>query len=202
LKVGNDDAPQGWANAPAPVSVTVRPGMGIGGADRVSIIWPDGAIVGQWLQVSVLATPATGLEAEDVFFFGNAIGDTGNSPTDALVTVTDELATRSSYRGLADLAPIDEVTDFNRDRLVNVTDRIITRNHCGGLGGALELITAPAVDRMDVDLGAVLAAASDSIEFSWLAEIELEVPSTRGESTNAEMRKHAAIDQLLASLAE
>lgn len=32
-----------WATAPAPVSITVRPGAGVGGSDRVTIIWPNSA---------------------------------------------------------------------------------------------------------------------------------------------------------------
>jgi len=73
FKVGNSNNPAGWAVAPAPTSVTVRKGAGIGGSDRVTIIWPDNAIAKQWLQVTVLPTANTGLAAADVFYFGNAV---------------------------------------------------------------------------------------------------------------------------------
>ena len=39
---------------------------------------------------AVLASPNTGLADDDVFYFGNAVGETGNSSTDAMVTTADE----------------------------------------------------------------------------------------------------------------
>ena len=50
---------------------------GTGGSDRVTIIWDDNAIEKQWLQVTVKATDNTGLVADDVFYFGNAVGEAG-----------------------------------------------------------------------------------------------------------------------------
>ena len=77
FKVGNDSTPMvgGWGPAPPPSSISVRYGAGVGGADRVTLIWPDNAIEKRWLQVTVQATATTGLAANDVFYFGNAIGD-------------------------------------------------------------------------------------------------------------------------------
>ena len=67
----NGDA-AGPRYAPAPVSIVTRPGEGVGGSDRVTIIWADGAIRNQWLRVYVLATAATGLSASA--FAGTALG--------------------------------------------------------------------------------------------------------------------------------
>ena len=61
LKVGNDNTPSGWVPAPAPISITVRPGAGVNGSSRVTLIWANNAIQKQWLQVTVKATAATGL---------------------------------------------------------------------------------------------------------------------------------------------
>ena len=61
----------------APTRITVRPGAGQDGADRITLIWADNAIRNSWLQVTVLATDATGLAANDVFYFGNAVGESG-----------------------------------------------------------------------------------------------------------------------------
>ncbi|MCK4276210.1 MAG: right-handed parallel beta-helix repeat-containing protein, partial [Phycisphaerae bacterium] len=77
FKVGNDNNPGAWPTGPAPTSVAVRAGAGAGGSDRITIIWADNAIEKQWLQVTVLATANTGLATNDVFYFGNAIGETG-----------------------------------------------------------------------------------------------------------------------------
>src|SRR5205823_971379 len=78
FKVGNDNNPSSWTLAPVPAAILVRPGAGAGGSDRVEVVWPDGAIQKQWLQVMVLNTPNTGLVASDVFYFGNAPGESGD----------------------------------------------------------------------------------------------------------------------------
>ncbi|MCK4275121.1 MAG: hypothetical protein KAX78_01300, partial [Phycisphaerae bacterium] len=139
-----DSSPAGWVAAPAPTSVTVRPGAGAGGSDRVTLIWADNAIEKQWLEVTVLATVNTGLASDDVFYFGNAIGETGNSPADAEVTPIDEVAVRNNPRTLANNpAAIDDNYDFNRDRKVSPTDAIICRNNGTNSMTALQLISAP-----------------------------------------------------------
>ncbi|MCK4624589.1 MAG: hypothetical protein KAV00_04705, partial [Phycisphaerae bacterium] len=51
FKVGNDNNPAAWANAPALSGVTVRNDAGVNGSDRITIIWPDNTIQKQWLQV-------------------------------------------------------------------------------------------------------------------------------------------------------
>ena len=58
--------------------LTARSGAGAGGVDRVEIIFADRLIMNHWLEVSVLAGLRTGLIADDVFYFGNLAGDTGN----------------------------------------------------------------------------------------------------------------------------
>ena len=62
--------------------------------------WPDHdagspettAVAGGWLQVTVLANDKTGLPQPDVFYFGNAVGESGDSPFYALVNATEALA--------------------------------------------------------------------------------------------------------------
>ncbi len=144
FKVGNDSSPGGWASAPAPSSVTVRAGEGAGGSDRVTILWTNNTIEKQWLQVTVLATANTGLSSPDVFHFGNAIGETGNSPSDAEVTPTDEIDVRNNPHTLGqNPATITDTCDFNRDRKVGPADAIICRNNGTNSMTALQLITVP-----------------------------------------------------------
>ena len=144
FRIGNDEDPAGWADAPAPQSIRVEAAAGTAGADRVTIFWADAAITGQWLQVTVHATPSTGLAEDDVFYFGNAIGEAGNSTRNAIVDATDEIACRNFQHGPINMATIDDPYDYNRDRLVNVTDRSIARGHQTGPTTALRLITPPA----------------------------------------------------------
>ncbi len=77
-----------WIAAPTP-TVSVRPGAGAGGSDRVTIVFPDWLTLNQWIKVTVKATVATGLAAADVFYFGNTPGDTCDSPTDTYVDAAD-----------------------------------------------------------------------------------------------------------------
>jgi len=144
FRVGNDDDPGGWDDAPPIEEILVRPGEGDFGSDRVLITWADGAIANQWLQVTLLANDQTGLDEADVFYFGNAIGEAGDSFSSALVTVADLLLARNNPRSFVDPAEIDFPYDYNRDGLVNVTDVLLARNNQSHFLSDLNLITAPA----------------------------------------------------------
>ncbi len=144
FKVGNDSNPAGWATALAASSITVRAGAGAGGSDRITILWADNAIAKQWLQVTVLATANTGLLSADIFYFGNAIGETGNSPADAEVSPADEIAVRNNSHTLGiNPADVTDAYDFNRDRKVGPTDAVICRNNGTSGPTALNLISVP-----------------------------------------------------------
>ena len=129
-----------WVEAPAPSAVSFRGGAGAGASDRVTLTWDDGAVRDTWLRVTVLAGGATGLSEPDVFYFGNAVGETGNSAADAAVTGADFSATRAAQRPGA--VPIDSRYDFNRDGAVNAIDLSIVRGHQSSPG--LPLFTAPS----------------------------------------------------------
>ncbi len=145
FRVGNNDDPATWIAAPAPSSITVRDGAGVGGSSRITILWPDDAIKRTWLQVIVPPTADTGLKTADIFYFGNAIGESGNSATDANVTSADQVATRSSPYGLSNSAPITATADYNRDGLVNATDERIARSNATSLASRLRLIRPRAI---------------------------------------------------------
>ena len=142
FRVGNTNDPSSWTDAPIP-QIFVQAGAGAGGSVRVKLIWNDGAIVGQWLQVTVKATPATGLETPDVFYFGNAVGETGNSAADAIVDATDVQGAANNPRGVGNPAPIDFAYDFNRDTLVDATDEQIATDNATTGPTALQLIDTP-----------------------------------------------------------
>jgi autotransporter-associated beta strand protein len=160
FKVGNSNSPGAWAAAPAPTSVTVRPGAGAGGSTRIEVIWPDGAINKEWLRVTLLADAATGLAANDVFFFGNAVGDTGNSPTDAYVNANDEILTRHNS---TTAASITNVEDFDRSGAVDSNDVAIVRQNGTNFMTALKLITVPMTpSASEVAPGATLTVLTTS----------------------------------------
>jgi hypothetical protein len=129
FKVGNSSSPASWSTAPAPASFVVRSGPG--GTTRVEMTWADGAIRNTWLQVTVGATATTGLTSPDVFYFGNAVGESGDNAANATVDTTDFLSTRGSLQTFMNPAPISNTFDYNRDGRVDATDQIITRNNSG-----------------------------------------------------------------------
>jgi len=141
---GNDDNPNGWAAGPAPEQVVVRPDAGVFGADRILLVWGADAVRDAWLQVTVRDTFDTGLTAPDVFYFGNAVGDTGNADTNALVTAADVIGVRDHPRGASNRTWLDDPFDFNRDRLVNAADALVARNGVTSPFSALRMIDLPA----------------------------------------------------------
>ena len=148
--VGNDDDLSTWTLAPAPTSVSVREGAGIGGSDRVTITWADDAIAKQWLEVTVLPTTATRLANPDVHYWGNAVGESGNAVDESCntsntqVNATDELFARFNQHNFLDPAAIDDRVDYDRDTFVNATDQLISRFNGTNFLTDLELITVPA----------------------------------------------------------
>jgi hypothetical protein len=160
--VGNDSNPAAWISAPAPTSVSQRT---VGGATRVTVIWADGAIGNQWLQVTVLANATTtGLPAADVFYFGNAMGETGNHATapgaDAVVDAADEAGARSS-KGLLPSAVTNRY-DFNRDRRIDAADELVVRANYRSGSAALQLINLGTSGAVAGAAVAPLAAVSVS----------------------------------------
>jgi len=196
FSVGNDDQPNDWTPAPSPNIVAVRPGKGTGGSDRVTIIWDDYAILNQWLRVEVLSTPNTGLPQADVFYFGNAVGESGNSAADAKVNAIDAIMARNNPRALVDPAPVDFRYDYNRDKRVNATDMLIARENQTHFLNALRLISVPQFKAAVAD-GAAVAEGTEEAgavldDSSWLYALEY----AADESSKKETPVEAAVDEL------
>ena len=191
---GNNDLPGDWTAAPAPVEVVLREGAGDDGSDRITIIWDDYAIQNEWLQVTVLAE-RLGLVGDDVFYFGNAVGETGNSAADARVSVVDLLLTRNNPRGILDPAGIDCAYDFNRDGRVNATDVLLARNSQTNFLDALELLDLPNPQQSLVPTEVGPEAMLSDI--AWIGEYE----HVRSSSRPARKHNPAAetVDKLLAT---
>jgi hypothetical protein len=139
FKAGADGNPATWAAAPAPSSVTVRKGAGASGSDRVTLTWPDSAIRNQWLQVTLVVNDASNLPTQDVFYFGNLVGDTGNSPL--RVNALDVAGVKQS---LNRTALITGTADVNRDGRVNALDVAAVKQNLTKLLGAITGAAAPA----------------------------------------------------------
>jgi beta-glucanase (GH16 family) len=125
FRVGNNADPSGWAEAPAPSSVTVRPAPDAEGVWRVTATWTSRAIRNTWLRVSVRADADTGLAAPDVFYFGNLMGEAGEGEA-AAVGAADALAVR---RSLGRTSSLEGDFDFDRDGRVGRSDMWVARSN-------------------------------------------------------------------------
>ncbi|MEX0938638.1 MAG: alkaline phosphatase family protein [Pirellulales bacterium] len=137
----NGDTPTA---APAPDSITVGPGEGVGGSDRVVMTWDTSAGIvfdTTWLRVTVLES--VGLDAADVFYFGSAPGE-GSGGEFAQIDPADELGARNNTHGFGNPATVDDPWDYNKDRFVDPVDQLFARNNGTGFTTRLNLMSAPA----------------------------------------------------------
>ena len=105
FQVNSAEDPNTWVAAPSPASVTVRGSAGVGGSDRITIIWVDNAIENQWLRVTVLSNEnggSLGLAENDVFYIGNLIADS-NGDGDV---GTEDYYTLMNHFGQAGRGPV------------------------------------------------------------------------------------------------
>ncbi len=152
FQVGTNNALASWTAAPAPTAVSVRPGAGQGGTDRVEIIWPDGAIRNTWLEVTVAANSRTGLVSPDVFYWGSKVGESGIGMGASTFTTTDA---SQVFANLGGGKPITDLWDFNRDSRVTSTDSLIVFSNLGSL---IRLSIPPAEPLVAEELSAVASA--------------------------------------------
>jgi hypothetical protein len=132
FKVGNNNSPNTWAAAPVPSAISVIPGGGVGGSDRVEITWASGVVKNQWLEVQVLPTVNTGLATTDVHFWGNKIGDSAStSPATTFETTTTDAA--QVFGNIGAGKPITDLRDYNRDGAVTTTDAAIVFANIGNI---------------------------------------------------------------------
>jgi hypothetical protein len=123
--VGNNSTPSSWAAGPTPSSVATW--IGTDGDTFADIVWPNGTIRDEWLQVTVLADAETHLASPDVFYFGSLVGATGASVASTLngsllqVTSADVEQTEL-HLSERSTVPITNLYDFDRNGQVTSTD--------------------------------------------------------------------------------
>ena len=149
FKMGNNNMPGLWVAAPSPASVVVRAGAGVGGSDRIALIWTTDAVRNAWLQVTVAATANTGLSSPDVFYFGSAVGYSGVGASQyyAAVTSFDESVARANTEYLFSNIPITNSYDYDRSGSVNGADESIARLNATNPINATKYVTLPLLSR-------------------------------------------------------
>jgi hypothetical protein len=147
FRVGNSGQPSLWQPAPAPRWVAARPSPD-GAATRVTIVWRDRSIRNSWLEVTALASAATGLAAPDVFYFGNLAGDAAaEGGSVERVTLADVSAPAANFTRAA---TVDDPNDVDRNGRVNRADARAARRNLGAelyaagpFGGTADSAPAP-----------------------------------------------------------
>jgi len=191
---GNDNHPAGWTELNVEPIVTLDRGAGVDGSDRVTITLPDGAVANAWLQVTILPTAGCPLPAADVFYYGNAVAEAGDSATAATVTITDLLLARNNPRGF--LTPVDITFpyDHDRDGRVDAVDVLLARNNQTSFFDALKLIDLRGEGDQGSGVGGQGEEGSGSLEeLAWLAEQGL----NRAEANERATAAQDAVDLLL-----
>jgi len=133
-----------WTSMP-PSAINVTPLSST--AKRITIDWPHKAIMNQWLEVTVKANENTHLEQDDVFYFGNQVGDVDGSTSTITNRVTvnafDALDVRFSQSPGSNSVGIGHLYDVDRSGSVNAFDVLDVRFNQMPSGG-LMMITLPA----------------------------------------------------------
>ncbi len=108
----------------ATATVTVLPGQGTGGSSRVKIEFPDNTFRNTWLRVTVLANSNTTLPANDVFYFGSAVGEmnVGNITGALRTNASDTANVRQNQMPNQNSVGVTNVQDLNKDGRVNASD--------------------------------------------------------------------------------
>ena len=127
----------------------------------------------------MLVTEDTGIPADDVFYFGNAIGETGNTygtaTPNTFVNATDAVGVRYHPHNFLNPAPASDPYDFNRDGRVDASDAVVVRYSPTNFLSALQLIThriQPTVARRFADcLGRPGAGAATVLTEAELAPV-------------------------------
>ncbi|TWU58699.1 Inner spore coat protein H [Rubripirellula tenax] len=188
-------------------SVTILAGSGVGGSTRVKITFPDNAVQNTWLRVKVAANTTTGLASDDVFYFGNVIGDfnIGNTATQLRVNATDTGAVRGNQSTAANSSAVTSIYDVNRDGRVNATDTGIVRSNQQTAGivapisvPAAALSAAPALSLAATTQ--LVMASVDSVEATSLATTSVTTtPSVEvggAEEESVRQRRQRTYDRL------
>lgn len=158
-----EEWPLAWGPVVNPTDVMVRAGSGLGGSDRIHLVWDESvAVRNAWLEVTARATSATGLLADEVFYFGNLPADANR---DGVVDAADYMALKRAF-GL-DVPDPGGAADFDGSGRVDHGDLAAMGSN---IGHSLNMaFTAPQVAGEAVMMAP--AVASDSAAESDPADV-------------------------------
>lgn len=130
-----DNPVTGWVDAPAPSSVSLLPGQGLGGSNRIALVWADNAIANRYVCVSLTVGGTRIFEVYVGHLLGETTGPSNNSFTVAFADITP---IRSAVGSAVDSS---SPTDIDKNGTVSFADISAMR---GNVGAQLTQITIPA----------------------------------------------------------
>ncbi|WP_419194492.1 dockerin type I domain-containing protein [Novipirellula herctigrandis] len=162
LRVGNDSDTSTFTDLEIVPGFSRRTGEGANSSDRITLTLPDKAVVGKWLQVTVKANENTALETPDVFYFGNAPGEVGNSTDDTSVSNADVLKIRLNRTAGGTTVDSTSPYDINRDQIVSNADVLLARLGRTTSEAELKLITPSGASNFSSIVGVSALQATDT----------------------------------------
>ncbi len=151
-------------------TLTVFSEGGVFGSQRLKLEFPDNVIRNTWLRVTILANSNTNLLVNDVFYFGNAVGDMNvgniNSPITVITDASDVMAVRRHLSIAADSVTVNNIFDVNKDGRVNAIDTSLVIQQRSSR--SIRYFSAPVSLRLAISLATSLAVSSTSVPIDFL----------------------------------
>lgn len=129
----NANPPSDWELMPSPPNIDVT----LGAPSQIAITWPNGAIMNRWLRIVIKANANTRLLADEVYYLGHLMGETGPTTATYSVSFADITPIRLSIG--TDVDSSSEV-DIDKSGVVSFADISAMR---GNVGATLTNITVP-----------------------------------------------------------
>ena len=138
----------------------------------------------------------TGLSTPDTFNFGNAIGESGNDPANALVNLADVASARLNQTGFGS-ADIDNAHDFDRSGRVNLVDVAIARENQSGFSPLRLINLTSSKSFLGGDSDGTTSRLSDLINPSaWFSSNPLNTKFFDSKSFDSSSNKKTSMDKL------
>ena len=203
FKQGNSNDVSSWGDAVDPTGVAYEADIDASGHDRIFLTWNDETIKNTWLEVTALSNSSTGLMEPISFYFGNAIGETGNDSANAQVNLADVGLTRANQTGFGS-AELENLYDFDRNGAVNLGDVGLARANQSGFS-PLQLITPGTSNRASgfsgVDIGTNGSVSSNHFRIAAIGyELGANVESESDSGLKTSFTRKNTIDQVFSDL--
>lgn len=196
--VESANPPSSWETAPSPSLIRVVPGTASTPA-RVRLEWGENQIANRWLQIKILATANTGLDAPQTYYLGHLMGETNGSIEGGgfLVRTLDVSAIANA---IGNQTTVTSILDLNKDGFVRTLDAGLASS---SIGRRLTQIVAPPEGSSEEGEVSLESQAGIGVRWTGMVYDVLPAPNT-SESERESQRvpeSQLRLDAYFASLA-